>query len=237
MRQNAEFDNYANDYDNLLRDPMRDRFVRNSDFFHRRKWILIADFMSRRGLDSRDLAWLDVGCGRGELLNYGAPHFGSIAGCDPSQEMVRSAGSNIEMRIQPRCDVLPFESSSFDFVSAVSVYHHVEENHRLPLMREISRVLRTNGIACIIEHNPFNPVTQLIVSRTPVDADARLLTASCARKYLKHTGFTLLESRYFLYLPEPIFNRVPSAENLLRAIPLGGQYAVFARKEGPIRVT
>jgi hypothetical protein len=45
-------------------------------------------------------------------------------------------------------------------------------------MKEIQRVLRPGGVFSLIEHNPLNPVTRLIVSRTPVDGNAKLLTAS-----------------------------------------------------------
>jgi SAM-dependent methyltransferase len=126
--------------------------------------------------------------------------------------------------------VLPFPDSSFDFATAVCVYHHVEEEHRIPLTREVYRVLRPNGVFCIIEHNPYNPVTRLIVSRTPVDADARLLTRSLAVRYTRSASFRHVESQYFLYLPEAKYDRFGGLETWLRQVPLGGQYATFVVK-------
>jgi len=229
MGRKAEFDEYASDYDGLLRDPMRDGFVENREFYHRRKWSLILNFLRNHGIDASKMEWLDVGCGRCELLGCGSAHFSRVIGCDPSREMVRNPGK-IEVRLQEAPAVLPFPDGSFDFATAVCVYHHVEELDRVPLTLEIQRVLRPNGIFCMIEHNPFNPVTQFIVSRSPIDVDAHLLTAHTARRYSAAAGLRAIGTEYFLYLPEKFYDKAPRFEALLGKLPLGGQYAVFARK-------
>ena len=224
----AEFDQYASDYDALLRDPLRDRFTQSSDFFHRRKWILIQRFLERYRFPAPNSAWLDVGCGKGELLALGRASFARAVGCDPSEQMASSA--SMEVHHQPLPDVLPFADASFDFVTSVCVYHHVPEKSRIPLTREVSRLLRPGGLFCMIEHNPFNPVTQLIVKRAPIDRDARLLTARQAGCYLNFSKFETIDLAYFLYLPERLFDKAAGLETALAAVPLGGQYAVFSRK-------
>jgi SAM-dependent methyltransferase len=143
--------------------------------------------------------------------------------------MVREAGG-IEVHHQELPDALPFPDASFDFATAVCVYHHVEESLRIPLTREIRRVLRPNGILCIIEHNPLNPVTRLIVSRSPVDVDAHLLSLRRARSYAGQAAMRHAESQYFLYLPEKQYARFSSLEGFFKALPFGGQYAMFAWK-------
>ena len=147
MGTKAEFDEYASNYDGMLRDPMRDGFVANREFYHRRKWLLILNFLRSQGIDSSKMEWLDVGCGKGELLGYGSAHFGRVVGCDPSSEMARNAGK-IEVRVQEAPAVLPF----------------AEEPGRVPLTREIQRVLRPNGTFCMIEHNPFNPMRDSLLA-------------------------------------------------------------------------
>jgi SAM-dependent methyltransferase len=225
----TEFEKYAHNYEELLRDPMRDGFARNGEFYHRRKWTLIAEFLASHAISPGQLAWLDVGCGKGELLSYGRSHFGHVEGCDPSREMSADAGG-IEVRLQEAPAALPFPNASFDFATAVCVYHHVEDLNRLPLTREIHRILRPNGIFCIIEHNPFNPITRLIVSRSPIDVDAHLLSARLARSYTNKAGLRHVESQYFLYLPERYYDKVGGLERMVKNVPLGGQYAIFARK-------
>ena len=229
MEPKAEFDRYARDYEELLRDPVRDGFVKNTAFFHRRKWLLIEDFLRRHALIPNKMAWLDVGCGKGELLSLGRSRFSRVVGCDPSQQMAHDA-EGIEVLWQEMPDVLPFPEDSFDFATAVCVYHHVPEAHREPLAREIHRVLRPNGVFCMIEHNPFNPATRLIVSRSPVDVDAHLLTERRAKGYASDVGLRHVESQYFLCLPERYFDRFGRVEWHLKRLPLGGQYAMFARK-------
>jgi len=224
----AEFDQYASDYDALLRDPLRDRFTQSIDFFHRRKWILIHRFLEKHRFPAANSAWLDVGCGRGELLGFGRSTFARAVGCDPSKQMAGAA--SLEVYHQPLPDVLPFPDASFDFVTSVCVYHHVPEESRIPLTREVSRLLRAGGLFCMIEHNPFNPVTQLIVKRAPIDRDAHLLTARQARRYLNFCKLETLDLAYLLYLPERLFDKATGLETALAAVPLGGQYAVFSRK-------
>jgi hypothetical protein len=71
----------------------------------------------------------------------------------------------------------------------------------------------------------------LIVSRTPVDADAVLMKASEARKLIGEAGLACDTPKYFLYFPEPIYRRIGNRlEYLLRGVPLGGQYVIFGTK-------
>ena len=91
-------------------------------------------------------------------------------------------------------------------------------------------MLRPGGIFCLIEHNPFNPVTRLIVSRTSVDADAVLLRATEARQLACEAGLAPLEQDYFLYFPRMLYGYLGRLEAVLSKVPLGGQYALFSRK-------
>ena len=225
----TEFDQYATAYTDLLRDPIRDRFASSSQFFHRRKLALIFDFFRRQNIASEKASWLDVGCGRGDLLDLGASRFRRAVGCDPSARMTEACAS-AEVFMQTSPTELPSPDSSFDFVTAACVYHHVPRESRLALTTSIYRVLKPNGIFCMLEHNPWNPITQLIVKRCPVDQDADLLTASRAARTMRASNFDVLETSYFLYVPESAFTRFGQLETSLRRWPLGGQFAVFGRK-------
>jgi SAM-dependent methyltransferase len=225
----TEFDTYAESYADLIRDPIRERFASTSRFFAERKLEIIQDFCSRTGTDTRKLDWLDVGCGQGELLRLGRPYFRTASGCDPSKGMLEYC-SGLNIRHQPSIDVLPFDDNCYDFVTVVCVYHHVPVDRRLPLTQEVLRLLRPEGILCVIEHNPWNPVTRWIVSRTPVDADAQLLSAVRARRLLSAAGITVRDSRFFLLLPEQLYKHFSTVEILLGSVPLGGQFVLFGEK-------
>jgi len=227
-----EFDRYAQKYDELLRDPIRDRFAADGEFFFTRKWELIEAWFARTRRDLKSLQWLDVGCGQGDLLRIGSPRVARAYGCDPSAGMLTGC-EGLEVRPQPDPAKLPFASESFDMVTAVCVYHHVPPEGRAGLMNEMARVLRPGGTACVIEHNPFNPATQMIVRRTPVDADAKLLTAGMTRRVMRKSGLRPNLTEYFLYFPEGWYGKLKGIESALSGIALGGQFAVFAGKGTP----
>jgi len=221
------FDSLSASYEELLRDPLRDLFTGPEPMvFHRRKADLIRRFFRRRGAETAELQYLDVGCGKGELLRLLEFDFRRAAGCDLSAQMMRHIGG-IETRVQESASRIPFGDGEFDVVTAVCVYHHVSLTDRPALTREIRRVLRPGGVFCMIEHNPVNPVTQLIVSRTPVDSDAVLLPARDARRLTANAGFSRLEQDYFLYCPQALCRYLGWIEPLLARVPLGGQYALF----------
>jgi SAM-dependent methyltransferase len=225
----AEFDRYAGHYGDLLRDPIRDRFAASAEFFHLRKWLLIQDYFRRRSIRSQELCWLDAGCGRGELLHLGKAHFRTAMGCDHSAEMLRQCGG-LAVSHQPDPARLPFDDQSFDFISAACVYHHLGPVERAALTNEARRVLRPGGLFVIFEHNPANPATRRVVSRSPVDSNAVLLRARETRDLMRAAGLAPLATLYYLYLPQRLFEFAGKLERFLAGVPLGGQYAVFGER-------
>jgi SAM-dependent methyltransferase len=223
------FDTYATDYAELIRDPIRDKFAASNQFFFERKLRIIRGFCHRRKLDTHKLDWIDVGCGQGDLLRLGRRYFKSAAGCDPSEGMLESC-SDLNVRTQPSMVSLPFESESFDLITVVCVYHHMAIDERSVFTREAFRLLKPGGIFCSVEHNPLNPVTRLIVSRTPIDADAQLLRAKESHRLIRAAGGRVLDTQYFLLFPELIHRYAGFIEDWLTFVPLGGQYAVFAQR-------
>ena len=86
----TEFDLYAPTYAELLDDPMRNKFAQDPLHFHLRKWWLIEKLLTRAGITMKTQRWLDVGCGRGELLEMAGSNFAHAVGCDPSAGMLPS---------------------------------------------------------------------------------------------------------------------------------------------------
>ena len=172
----AEFDRYAGDYDSLLRDPIRDRFAGEKSFFVERKLDVILRLLRSLNIDTQTLAWLDVGCGRGELLRLGRPHFGEVVGCDPSERMLEAC-KDLGVRHQPEMTTLPFPDASFDLISVVCVYHHVKEEQRATLTRA-----RSSPRRCPMRHR-----TQPLQSRDPdhrlQNSDRRRRTVAYAAPY------------------------------------------------------
>jgi SAM-dependent methyltransferase len=224
-----EFDHLASSYDVLLKDPICDRFAGNRSFYHDRKLLLIRAFFKARSQPTQDLSWVDVGCGKGDLLQRGRGHFGTAMGCDVSEEMIKEC-KDLDVRLQPNPGALPFAESSVDFATAVCVYHHVAPAGRAALTAEACRILKPGGVFAIIEHNPWNPATRIIVGRSPIDVDAILLPPPEATALMENAAMRVVHREFFLYLPEGAYYKLPWLESLGKNICLGGQYAVFAEK-------
>jgi len=224
---NPEFDKYADEYSKLLADPLRDGFGEER-FFHERKLLLIREFLRRRGLEPKRGTWVDIGCGRGNLLKLGMAGFGLALGCDVSPGMLGEC-EGFEVRRQEQDDILPFADRFADLATAVCVYHHVPLPKRAGLTREAARVLKPGGHLCVIEHNPMNPITRIIVKRSPVDVDAHLLRVAETCRLLEAQNLRIEAVQHFLFFPEFLFRKLGFIEAWLSLIPLGGQYAVFAR--------
>ncbi len=222
-----EFDQYSDSYEQLLKDPVRDRFMSgDSQFFHVRKRDLIRAYFRKRSVNTGAMAYLDLGCGKGELAGLLRQDFKGVCGCDPSPGML-AAAHGIETKLQVDPGLIPYPNGAFDFVSAVCVYHHVPVEARGGLTAEVARVLKPGGTFVMIEHNPYNPVTRLIVKRTPVDAEAILLKPRDAKGLLAAQGLSKQETSFFLYLPERLYQKVGALERWMEGVPLGGQYAVW----------
>jgi len=226
--QPTAFDAYAPKYTELIRDPLRDQFAADGRFFFERKIEIIRDFFRRTGARSEQCDWLDIGCGQGDLLRLARDYFKSGTGCDPSKGMLESC-RDLDVRHQPSMESLPFETKTFDFITAVCVYHHVPPERRAALTADAMRVLRPGGTLCIIEHNPANPITRLIVSRAPVDADAQLLPSKETRHLLEKAGFKISKTQFFLFFPASVHRFTRRLEDALSGVPLGGQFAIFGR--------
>ena len=224
---NPAFDEFAEDYSKLLADPLRDGFGEER-FFHERKMLLIREYFDRRRLDARSSTWVDIGCGRGDLLRMGMSGFGQAIGCDVSAGMLGKC-EGLEVRRQEHEEILPFPDRFADFATAVCVYHHLPLEKREGFTREAARILKPGGRFCIIEHNPLNPVTRMIVKRSPVDVGVHLLRAGETCRLMEAQGLRIESVVHFLFFPESLYRKLGFVEKWLARVPIGGQYAVLAQ--------
>jgi SAM-dependent methyltransferase len=219
----------ASEYQNLLYDPFRECFAPGSQFFVKRKVDMLLEFAAGEEMEISQLTWLDVGCGKGDLLRMAQPYFGRAIGCDISRAMISDC-HDLNVVHQKDAFHLPFSNASVDWITVVCVFHHIDPPERVRLITEVDRVLRSGGTLAVIEHNPINPVVQAIIRRTPIDRNAQLLSAGATRALVRRTPMLVKATRYFLYVPQRIYRRMNGIERMLNRVPLGGQYVVFARK-------
>lgn len=225
------FDSYRSSYGEAVEGSIRFSGLKH-DFFLRAKAELlrrlVVEHDLRRG--RAGLRALDVGCGVGSLHPHLADVLDRLDGCDVSEESLSRASRENPRVAYTTCTTsrLPYPDRTFDLAFASCVVHHVPPVSWLDFVREMRRVVRRDGLACIIEHNPYNPLTRMAVWRCPFDKDAVLLSAGKAASLLGHAGFRNVRCEHFLLLPSarPLARKL---ERSLAALPFGAQYACVAR--------
>ena len=170
---------------------------------------------------------LEIGCGIGLLTQRLRPLLADVWGIDPSISSLGYAAAPGDHLIAADGLSTPFADESFDLVIAVCVLHHVPVDRRAAFLAEAARITRRGGIVLLCEHNPWNPLTRLVVGRCELDRDAVLLAQTEARRRLTAAGLSNIRSRYILFFPwRGAFWLW--LESRLAWLPLGGQYVIDA---------
>jgi len=223
------FDEFAGKYDDLLKDPLRDKFAGGSAFFIQQKCRIVARRLERlRREAGRPLRVLDAGCGQGTAF----PFIGSdtrVFGSDISMPMLHDAVKRGPVAVQEPY-ALPFADETFDAVYAFCIYHHIPDEDHVRHLTELRRVVRTGGEVMIFEHNPYNPVTARIFKRAPIDQGCHMIAPPRLRSLFNSAKFHDLSSGFLLFVPEPLYKVFGALESALSWLPLGGQYFVAGRK-------
>jgi SAM-dependent methyltransferase len=171
---------------------------------------------------------LDVGCGIGLTDRYLEGRLASLTGVDVSPGVLeRAEETNPWVRyVLYDGDRLPFEDASFDLTFAVCVVQVIEPAQRRRFVSELARVTRAGGLTVAFEHNPFNPLTRLVVRRAAFGHDAAMLRRSDLEKLFRTAGLKAAEGGYMLLFP---WKRLLTIEERLARFPLGAQYYLAAR--------
>lgn len=222
------FDGYKDSYRDVVQSSIEFSGIEHDFFMRAKARVLLDAIASRPHLGAPQmLDYLDVGCGVGSFHPLVAGKFARTFGCDISAECIAKAtAANPQVEYQAYDgERLPYGDGQFDALTAICVVHHVSPTEWTAFFAELRRVLKPGGIACVIEHNPFNPLTRLAVARCPFDEDAVLLSPKRTRSLFSDAGFSVLSIRQFLFLPWE--NRaVLAIERALAWFPAGAQYAV-----------
>ena len=220
------FDDYADSYyrDLQEQETIFGFFASNRDYFIKYKIDLLTS-----NINIQPKSILDFGCGVGLSLPYLLNNFpkANISATDISESSL-----SIVSNLHPYVDIIPdqqLHNNLFDLILCSGVFHHIPVDERLAVLRRLNGCLTSKGILCIFEHNPYNPITQRMVSSCVFDQDAQLISRNNMEKLIKILSFEVLTSKYSLFFPK-IFSRLRLVEPYLGWIPLGGQYYILARK-------
>jgi SAM-dependent methyltransferase len=198
------------------------------------------------GYTGKEFCYLDFGCGNGRLFNMLIEThslkplveqgrlrlFGFDTSTASLEEAKRIAG-NERVCFASDWDDLP-PDVRFDLVSGCSVFHHIVPAERSTVAETLRRRMKPKARLAIWEHNPFNPVTRLLVSICPFDKDARLLTFSATRTLFEANSYRYVQHAYVNVFP-PRWQQaglLAAIEKKLERVPVGSQYwAMFESHE------
>ena len=221
------FDDYADSYFKLLKDQEGTFkfFAPDRYYFVKYKVDLLAKIVKTNPKNI-----LDYGCGIGLALPYFLNNFptSKISATDISENSLSLVSKNF-----PDINVIKdnnLADNSFDIIYCSGVFHHIPSKDRNQIIKKIFGCLNKNGLLCVFEHNPYNPVTRKMVSSCEFDNDAELITKSNMRHLIETSSFEILKSNYTLFFPK-IFSKLNLIEPYIGWLPLGGQYFIIGEKK------
>lgn len=200
------------------------------EFFTRRKADELVALVEHHVGPPGGLSALDVGSGIGLTDTFLHGRFASLTGVDVARGVLERAAERNPWTAYEAYDGerLPFEDGTFDVTFTVCVVQVLAPERRAAFVAELRRVTSGRGIVVVFEHNPYNPLTRLVVRRFPLGHDARLLPPRRVAQLLRAARCTVVESSHILLLPSDA-GVARGVERRLRRLPLGAQYAVAAR--------
>jgi SAM-dependent methyltransferase len=163
MASSADLD----DDDRRLRAVLAERRLDSETFFGQvagqwddlRNSLFGEEFTTRALLSllPRDWVVADLGCGTGNASEILSPYAQRVIAVDNSDAMLEAARKRLEgvtnvTFVTGTLEKLPLESSSVDAAVAVLVMHHIADI--APVLRELSRILRTpggGGVALVVD--------------------------------------------------------------------------------------
>lgn len=101
--------------------------------------------------------WLDMGCGRGGIVELLSGQVRLCAGTDLDLVSLREHRSPRTVRVAAPIEVLPFADESFDLATCSWVIEHLPDPCRA--FAEVARVLAYGGHWVFLTPNARNPVT------------------------------------------------------------------------------
>jgi len=221
----AEFDIYAKNYNELLKQGM---VLKGNDhsYFEDYKLFYLNKYLKK----SKKI--LDYGCGIGNLSLAISKKYNNIAihGYDISRDSIKCVPDELTKKVFNRfVSTNRLLDKDYDLIILSTMLHHVPKDKRELIILDAWSRLKKDGHLIIIEHNLINPLTKKSVENCPLDKDAIFLSMKEAKGLFSKAYNNTLFCKYIVFWPKQlkIFRFLDS---LLGFIPLGAQFMIAARK-------
>lgn len=226
----AEFDAYQKDYQQTI-DSAISYVGKPQEFFTVCKAEYLSELFAHHFGAEPQIDVIDIGCGTGAIhpfLLQRNPRI-RLRGIDvaaTSVDEARQAHPQVSYDIGEGIK-LPY-GSQFDAAYTICVLHHVPPLDWAAFMAEMRRVVRPGGLVTVIEHNPFNPLTQVLVNTCPFDKNAKLLRSGQVAALMRGAGLVDIQRRFIQFTPfaGAFFKKF---DRTMKWLPLGAQYLTAAR--------
>ena len=229
MSEPRNFDHFASSYQAEMSDALG-RLGGESTYYLAQKVHLLARELKK----SERRRILDFGCGIGLAIPFLIEAFSPdlLVCSDESEESL-----NILRKEHPDVRALSIEqvgTDEFDLVFVANVLHHIKPTVRQRGIQDLCNRLRPGGVIGVFEHNPFNLITQRIVSKCIFDEGVELLRKSEVLSYFEDSKeMSVVKSGYCLFTPEPL-KKVNWIDKYLQWVPFGGQHFVLAQRRSKL---
>ena len=223
-KKKVDFDQFSNDYKGYIANSI-EKFDKNLDYYHESK-ILITK--NRAKHNPKNI--LDFGSGVGTMIPYMKKKFKKckIYAFDESKQSLRFLKKKYPF---VRCLKKIDGKIKFDLIFLSGVIHHIDKNIRKKILKKIFISLKKSGKLVIFEHNPYNPLTNIVVKNCEFDRDAQLIKKSELIRICEDVKFKVEDSAYIFFFPTSL-KKFKGIEKYLEWFFLGAQYfCIFKKNE------
>ena len=143
---------------------------------------------------TQPLTILDFGCSDGVMTSFIATLFShaTVYGVDTSTEHIEVARMAYpEITFEVTGTTLPFPDAHFDMIIGADTLHHIPVAQHAHTVAELMRVLKTGGICCILEPNPYNLVTRYRFNHDPLEETTQMIRPRALTALLQPYGAPL----------------------------------------------
>ena len=117
----------------------------------------------------------------------------------------------------------------YEIITICCVVHHINPLEWENTVASLSKKLSKGGVLVILEHNPLNPITCWVVSKTDIDINAILIKHRNAERLMDKTGLKNIKSKSFMFVP-PGNGIADLVDKMFGWTMLGGQYYTIGYK-------
>lgn len=141
---------------------------------------------------------LDLGCGTGRISQHIDDRSDELVSVDADSSRVRAASSSQsgDFLITDGCR-LPFQSNTFDTVVSYTVIEHIPEEKNAEFLSEIRRVLKSDGLAYVVNDTFMYRVLRrtrlLFPNRGPDPTHINMIRPRTLVRRMRSAGFEIQE--------------------------------------------